>query len=338
MTSSSGVAYRSAASRHPDWFLTEPGGRRIVERGYPDLFMADVGNPGYRRRWADDVVRLLRRGPWDGVFIDDVNTSARPEAGSVAIDRYPTDTAYQAAVGAGLAYLAPRLRAIGKLSIANVGGWSEHPAVVRSWLRFVDGAMDEQFAKWSPIAGRGYRAPSGWLRQEHEVTTTEAMHKAFLAVTAATPADTQAQLFGWASLLLVGNGNAAYLAASSYTGAEPWLAAYGARLGPPDGAMRPLGGSVYARSFTRGLVLVNPSSRTRSVSLGGAFSGSGLTAARRATLRPHTGLVLVGAASSNDPSRGAPSDAWKIVVAILLAVALVVSLRRRRARTGSGRP
>lgn len=335
-TSSSGVAYRSAAPQHPRWFLTGRDGRRIVERGYPYLFMADVGNPGYQRRWRDDVVRLLRHGPWDGVFMDDVNTTTRPEAGSVAIDHYPNDAAYQAAVGAALAHVAPRIRATGKLSIANIGGWAEHPAVVHSWLRYVDGAMDEHFVKVSPAPGRGYREPSGWLNQEREVTATEAMDKAFLAVTPATPADTQAQLYGWASLLLVGNGNAAYLAASSYTGVAPWLPAYRARLGPPDGKMRPLRGGVYARSFAHGLVLVNPLGETRSASLGGVFHGSGLPATRRVTMRPHTGLVLVGVASPRVSSRGA----WEIVVGIALTLALAFGLvwvRRSRARVGSGR-
>src|SRR5579875_335009 len=83
--SSSGVPFRTATRQHPDWFLADGRGRRIQERGYPYLFMADVGNPGYRRRWTTDVLHLLRHGPWSGVFMDDVNTTPRPEAGSAVI-------------------------------------------------------------------------------------------------------------------------------------------------------------------------------------------------------------------------------------------------------------
>jgi hypothetical protein len=326
--SSSGVAYRSATRQHPDWFLADRDGRRIQEVGYPYLFMADVGNAGYRRRWTTDVLGLLRHGPWSGVFMDDVNTSPRPEAGSSVIAGFPTDTAYQAAVRGMLAYAASRIRATGRLVIANMGGWADHPAVVRSWLRYVDGAMDEKFVKYAPAPGEGYIDVRGWLSQLGEVTSTQALHKTFLAVTAARPTDAQAQLYGWASLLLAGDGNAAYLAATDYTGAEPALPAYRTRLGAPAGPMRRLREGAYARSFARGLVLVNPTGHTVRVSLA---RGARLTEAGQTTMRAHTGLVLARAVARSPK----PSRRWPLIAALVLAALLVLLLRRRR--PGSGR-
>ena len=219
--SSSGVPYAQASGAHGGWFLTTPSGTRIRENGYPYLFMADPGDRGYQRRWTADVVSLLRRGPWDGVFMDDVNASPRPEAGAATIERYPTDRAYAAAVGSMLRYAGPRIKAAGKLAIANIGEWVDHPALAHSWLRDLDGGMDEKFVKWSADPGVGYREPHQWLSQEREVLTTEKMGKRFLAVTAAAPVDAHAALYGWASLLLVADGDAAYLAAQTYDGSAP---------------------------------------------------------------------------------------------------------------------
>jgi len=332
--SSSGVPYASATRVHSGWFLTTPTGARIQESGYPYLLMADVGNRGYQQRWTADVVGLLRRGPWDGVFMDDVNASPRPEAGAATIAGYPTDAGYERAVGAMLAYAGPRIRATGKLAIANIGEWVDHPAVARSWLRDLDGGMDEKFLKWSTEPGIGYRDPKQWLSQEREALTTQAMGKRFLAVTAAAPSDTQAQLYGWASLLLVARGRASYLAAETYDGQSPWLNAYRARLGRPLGAMKAGPHGVYRRSFAGGLVVVNPTSTAARVTLGGRFSGSGLHDARITTLGPHRALVLVGASA---PTTTPHAPIVILVIAALLAFAL---WRRRRPPTvrRGGRP
>lgn len=335
--SSSGVPYSQAARVHGGWFLATPTGARIPESGYPYLFMADVGNRGYQRRWTANVVGLLRRGPWDGVFMDDVNASPRPEAGSAAIARYPTDRAYQSAVGSMLRYAGPRVHATGKLAIANIGEWVDHPALARSWLRELDGGMDEKYVKWSAQPGTGYREPHQWLSQEREVLTTQRMGKRFLAVTAATPGDAHAQLYGWASLLLVANGGASYLAADTYNGAEPWLKAYRARLGRPLGPMHRGPAGVYRRSFSGGLVLVNPTGAAVHVSLGGRFDGSGLTEARATTLGAHRAAVLVGA-----PGPVAAHRWWAPLAAVgLPALVLLLALwRRSRARalrTAAGR-
>jgi hypothetical protein len=324
--SSSGVPYAQAARVHDGWFLTTPAGERIQENGYPYLFMADVGNRGYQRRWTADVVGLLRRGPWDGVFMDDVNASPRPEAGAATIAGYPTDAAYESAVGAMLRYAGPRIRATGKLAIANIGEWVDHPALARSWLRDLDGGMDEKFLKWSTEPGVGYRGPRQWLSQEHEVLTAQSMGKRFLAVTAAAPGDAQAQLYGWASLLLVGDGRASYLAAESYDGAERWLNAYRVRLGRPLGAMTEGPGGVFRRTFSGGLVVVNPTAAAVHVSLGGRFDGSGLTRAHATRLDAHHALVLVGAPT---PAR---TRWWWPAIALLALLGLValIALRRRR--------
>jgi hypothetical protein len=302
---SSGVSYSEAATAHPEWFLEEANGTRIAEEGYSWLWMADVGNPSYQQQWTANVLRLLRTGPWDGVMMDDTNATAKFHVYPASrIAKYPTDAAYQAAMGSMLAYAGPRIQAAGKLAIPNMGGWSEYPAVIKEWLPFVSGGVDEMFVKWSTVPGEGYRDLAGWRTQIEEVRTTEQLGKRFLAVTQAEPGDSQAVRYGWASLLLAANGRSSFLAGDGYD-SETWSSEYEVSVGEPTGAASEVPGGAWKRPFAGGIVVVNPTTEALSVSLGGVYSGDGLSEANRATLQPHTALILT--ASGQEKKIGAES-------------------------------
>jgi hypothetical protein len=291
--SSSGVNYAEANAAHPEWFLLSTGGSRISEGGYSWLWMADIGNPGYQQQWTSNVLKLLASGPWDGVMMDDTNTTAKYHTEPSSIAKYPTDAAYQAAVRSMLAYAGPRIQAAGKLAIPNIGSWSEYPEVAKEWLQYVSGGVDEMFAKWSTTPGQGYRDASGWQTQIEEIQTTERMGKRFLAITQSEAGDTQAIRYGWASVLLAANGHTAFTAAANYT-SESWSSEYEAQIGEPISSATEIAGGAWKRSFTGGLVVVNPTSKTVGVSFGGTYSGSGLTDASSATMPPDTALILQG--------------------------------------------
>jgi hypothetical protein len=295
---STGVSYAEANTAHPEWFLKDTEGHRIAEQGYPWLWMADIGNPGYQQAWTANVLHILQTGPWDGVLMDDTNTTARYHVDPSKIAKYPTDAAYQQAVRSMLAYAGPRITGAGELAIPNMGSWQEYPEVVKEWLQFVSGGMDEMFVKWSSVPGEGYRGPRAWQTQVEEIETTTSMGRRFLAVTQAEPGDRQAVRFGWASVLLGAGGHTAFFAADAYTG-DTWSSEYEVPLGEPTDSAYPIGNGVWARAFTNGLVLVNPTSTAQGVSFGGLYSGSGLTGADEATLEPHGALILTRAASKD---------------------------------------
>jgi hypothetical protein len=290
--SSSGVNFGEADVTHPEWFLREADGSRIAERGWPWLWMADIGLQGYQRRWTANVLRLLRSGPWDGVLMDDTNTTARfhvPEISRIA--KYPSDPAYQQAVGSMLAYAGPRIIAAGKLAIPNVGSWPDYPAVVANWLGYVSGGMDEMFAKWSPVPGKGYSGPNLWLTQLREVQSTERMGKLFLAVTHAPAGDRGVIRYGWASALLGAGGHTSYYAAGPRFG-ESWSPSYEVALGRPRTEAWESADGIWRRGFAHGLVVVNPTLSPAMIRLHGLYSGSGLDRARTARMGPHSGLIL----------------------------------------------
>ena len=298
---SSGVGFDEADSQHEDWFLHDKSGKRVAESGYSWLWMADIGNSGYQQRWADNVVSNLRNGPWDGVFADDTNTTDKYYVNPSSIPQYPNDSAYQGATRSMLAAVSPKLHSGGYKMYANLGAWVEYPNVVKDWLQFLDGGMDEMFGKYSTGVGAGYRDPAQWKIQQGEIATTESMGKRYLSVTQAMASDTQAQRFGWASTLLAAQGNTSYFA-NQDSQFETWLPDYDAQLGSPTSDATAVAGGAYKRTFTAGLVFANPTSNTVHVTFGGSYSGSGLTGATEADLPAHSGLVL----TSPDAAKRAP--------------------------------
>ncbi|HEY2571686.1 MAG TPA: putative glycoside hydrolase [Solirubrobacteraceae bacterium] len=318
--SSSGVNYAEANGAHPSWFLTGAGGERLAFEDFRWLWAADVANPEYQRLWAANVIRLLRSGPWDGVMMDDTNTTNRYHFSPASkVSQYPTDAAYQGAVRSMLEYVGPAIQAAGKLAIPNMGSWSEYPAVVAQWLPFVSGGMDEMFVKWSKSAGQGYRGSHEWEAETGEIATTESMGKQFIAITQAEPGDVQGARYGWASTLLAGNGHTVFMASNGHLGEETWLGDYETPLGTPTGAAAPLGNGAWQRQFSNGLVLVNPTNGSVSASFAGAYSGDGLTNATGAALAPHSALVLTrGGASA---SAGALARVATVGPGLLLASA-----------------
>jgi hypothetical protein len=290
---SSGVGFDEADTAHPEWFLLNTAGQRFSFSAYGFLWAADVGDAGYQSQWADNVARTLNSAPWDGVFIDDANPTMKYHATPSSVAKYPNDAAYQAATRSMLATVSGKLRAAapGKLLIANMGAWVEYQAVVKDWLQFVDGAMDEMWVKYGKGVGEGYRDPWSWERQLENARETERQGKRFLAVTQSQTSDRSAARYGYASLLLAANaGRSSFELNSSYAD-ETWFPEYDYAIGDPAGAPSTIGG-VWTRSFTRGIVVVNPSTSTWVVTLGAAYSGSGLSSVTSASLEPHSALVL----------------------------------------------
>jgi len=291
--SSSGVNFAEAVNVHPDWFLREAKGKRIAELNYSYLWMADVGNPAYQQQWTANVLNTLQSGPWDGVFMDDTNASAKFHVDPPSkIVKYPTDAAYQEAMRSMLAYAGPQIMAAGKLAIPNMGSWHEYPEVIEGWLQFVSGGMDQQFVKTSPFRGQGYAPATTWLTQLREIKTTERMGKRFLAATSAPAGDNRARRYGWASVLLAGGGHTAFFASNIRSG-DTWSPEYEVPLGRPASGATPIGAGGWARAFAAGLVVVNPTAARLKLRFDGVYSGSGLKHAQGATLRPHTALILI---------------------------------------------
>jgi endo-alpha-1,4-polygalactosaminidase (GH114 family) len=292
--SADGVSYQEALTQHPEWLLRDRAGQPIRCTGFPYLWAMDIGNRGFQRAWATEVVHELKTQGWDGVFMDNVNPTIRYYHDPTDVAKYPSDASYSAAVTSALAYIAPKIHAAGKLAMANIGSWPNYRATATRWLRYLDGAMDERFAKFTPARGQGYRSPGEWRTELSILQQVQREGKWFMGITQSSDGDTQAERFGWATMLLGSAGHAIFaLQNDANYGVETWFSDYEAPIGHPLGPASQQPSGVHRRRFSRGLVLVNPTARRLTVRLGGRYTGDGLHSARTATMAPHTGLILV---------------------------------------------
>jgi hypothetical protein len=300
-TSPSGVAYGEAK---PSWFLKNTSGQNFTGEGFPWLWAMDIGSREYQEKWTQNVVSELTSKGWDGVLLDDASATMKYHYNPSAIAKYPSDASYAAAMESALAYIGPRIQAAGKLAIPNFATWVETPQTYDNWLQYVSGALDEMFVKWGRSApGEGYREPGQWKTQMEEARYANQHGKIFLAFTQGTTGDTQAQRYGYASVLM--GSESASLSSYAYTpnyATEQWMPEYEYEIGSPTGLASVGSEGVWRRGFSNGLVLVNPSNTTRTVSFGGTYSGSGLTNATGGTMGPHTSLILYGEAAAPEPT------------------------------------
>jgi len=279
------------AEAHPEWYLLDTAGRRFTSSTFDYLYAADVGSLSYQQKWADNALAMVRSGPWDGVFADDTNATLRYHHAVSDVAQYPTDAAYQAATESALATIAPRFAATGKLLVPNFGAWREYPDVVGDWLGRVGGGMDEMFVRTRSTSGDGYLTGSEWQTQLDEVKRAAALGKEMLAISHGAATDAEAARYGYATVLLGGQGLTSFALHDDYT-TENWFPEYDLPIGTPIALEHEEAGGVHRRVFSNGLVLVNPTMTAVTVSLGGSYSGSGLAGATTATMAPHSGLVL----------------------------------------------
>ena len=307
--SASGVYYAQAHRDHPEWFLHNTDGRRFTSWSYDWLWAMDVGNSAYQRQWADNVLYELQAEGWDGVFMDDVNPTFKYHYTPSRIAKYPNDAAYTAATRSALAAITPRIRGAGKRAVANIGSWSEYYSTGIAWLDYLDGAMDEMFLKFGNTPGQGYD-PGRWGTQINEIRETQRRGKDFLGITHSAPDDAQAALFGYATMLLAGEGGRAHFALAHDYAHETWFPEYDYDLGSPVGPPERDDSGVWRRRFERGLVVVNPTREAKRVSLGRTYRGSAIARAGEGSLGPTSGLVLKGDGADGGgrgPAATAPS-------------------------------
>jgi hypothetical protein len=288
-----GVAYTDADTSHPEWFLKDAGGNRITYNGHADYTLMDIGDPGYQAAWASNVITQAKRDGWELVFADDLGLALYATSGMPV--KYPDPTAWQGAVKSFLQAVHPKLAAAGLKLVANVVSGVTYPAVRKELLQWVDGTMEEGWMRPS-VERTALLATAAWPKQLAEAQDAEQAGKLFLAELPATSSDTRAVRYGLATYLLAAGGMSSYdVSGSPSHTTEQWFAEFDTalQLGPPAGSATRLDSGVYRREFAAGAVLVNPTTASQTVDLGGRFSGSGLSGVSDVTLEATTGLVLL---------------------------------------------
>ena len=275
-----GLGYCWTDANHPDWFLTDTTGARIEFCDFHGAWQMDVGDAGYQQRWLDNVLGDLRSASWDGVMLDDTNQSETWHLCGRTIAKYPSAADYAAATESFLARVGPGLRAAGYLALPNIAldDWWTAAGKARwdRWVSYCSGAVQEYFTKWGRDSGRWFTddgVHDDWSLRQALFARAQALGKTFVGVTYAPSSDLRSMRYARASFLLDWNGGASALVFEPTTpeAQDPYAEQWTTDLGTPTGA-RVKVGVAWKRTFTGGVVVLNPSpSTTQTVSLDGPY-------------------------------------------------------------------
>jgi hypothetical protein len=298
-TPSTGVSYHEADGVHEEWFLHDAAGDRLIYCDYPEVWAADIGDPGYQRRWLDNVRERILRDGFDGVMMDDVNTFPGHCLGSLGtpIAEYDTDEAYGDAVVEFMEVVGPELIAGGLLVAPNIA--------MNPW----EDVMRAQALAIAPHTTQVTR--EYWMRwddsenftgSEWESTLTfyedvEALGVGFLALTYGPGHEgaLQGQRYGRASFLLAWDGVADSAWGYQDEQVDPWSEEWAIDPGLPVES-RTADGSGWRRAYTGGTVLVNADdSASRTFSLDRPHIDGDGNLVSELTLQPGQAMVLVHA-------------------------------------------
>lgn len=298
-----GVPYDEARRR--GWLLRDEAGNLLVNRSYPSNYIADVGSPAYQRAWLDHVSRILRQNGDDGIFLDDVLLDLEPLAGTEAA-KYPTAEQWAQAQLSFVRAVGDGLRAKGYYVLVNASAYvpgspsaSNGSGTISWWRRiapYVSGLTNEYYQETSngsdtlrTYGSAWYQAWSGWQRL---MATTQALGKDFFGVTYGPADDARRMSYGKASFLLDWDGGGGAFIYQPSDRQDPWNGAWTRDIGRPEAPKRRVG-TAWLRTYTGGIVLVNPDpSRSQHLDLGRDYLSSDGTAVSQVTLAPTTGLIL----------------------------------------------
>lgn len=286
-----GVGYCAAAAQHPEWFLKDTTGARVEFCDYPGTWQMDVGSSSYQDAWVASVATTLKRDGWDGVMIDDVNSTERYHLCGKTLATYPTDAAYESATRGFLARVGPSLTSQGLLALPNIN-YDCWEACFSSFIQYTSGAVREWWSKNS-TGSTGHYSDAGWDWSDSFLRLTQQAGKIFIGITYAPADDVRSMRYARASFLLDYNGGSSALIFEPAQGSiDPWNAEWTVDLGAAKAARYQVGGA-WRRDFAGGTVVVNPASASSAtVALGGSYllpDGSTVTTV---TLPPTTAVIL----------------------------------------------
>jgi hypothetical protein len=297
--SDTGVAYAEAAAH--GWLLHDASGNEI--RAVGDAALGDVGSEPFQRAWLANVSHFLLTHHAGGVFIDNVVCSLGDLVPGQQVVKYPTAAAWADAEASFLAYVGPRLKAMGLYVAINAycAGADNGSANNGWWARLapsVSGEATEYFEQNPNDPTQSYfNSPTtswlgNWLGKLNVIRVAQQHGRDGFAITAGTRDNTSLMTYARASYLLVWNGRGGGFIYNTMDGSDPWNSAWTASIGRPVRSMQRTG-PVFFRRYTAGYVVVNPSQSAVTAQLPpGLRTVAGQAAGSSVQLAPTTAAIF----------------------------------------------
>jgi hypothetical protein len=296
---------------HPEWILHDSGGHFLFipfdcKNGTCARYAGDVASPGFRNWWIGEMKKVLSRGHYAGLWIDDVNMEFRVGDGygkqSAPLDsttgRPMTWNAWRDHVAS---FTEEIRRAFPKLEIIENPIWfagpqptrDKDPAIQRQ-LRTADSINIER----GSASDQGLTGGTGQWSIHALLDYIDRVHAAGPGVTMEEyDLDSRNREYALAGYFLISSGKDRF--GDGNSNPENWWRGYDVDLGAPLGP-RVYRDGVYSRAFSRGMVLLGePGLASQTVQLPSAFiTLEGTTPVRSIHLSARQGVILLKADDS----------------------------------------
>ena len=285
------------------WFLLDKSGNRMTdlysEDSRKNVFWMDWGNPNWQKYWVDDVIGDLEMGYWDGVFADCNFVGIQKYWAPNGVLQYTSDDEFNEAIESFNKYAYERINAIGKLFVPNladaVGEWVQR-------IEYTHGGVDEGFVNITRWSKNIWRSAEQWEQQVSNLEETCAREKVYFAMAHNRGLNEQDLLFNLASFLLGQDGKNAFFYNAGIPGYEfenymedykQFQHIYDVNIGNPDGKRYQKDG-LWFREYKNGLVLANPTSSLKQLTLGKEYiDPSGSVISGTIQVSGHEGIILL---------------------------------------------
>lgn len=234
----------------PHWFLKDKDGNNICVDEGPDnkYCIMDPANNEWRSFLVERIKEMQQTYRWSGVFLDNIDGSLYRADGYAK--GYNEDTYRDASIDM-LAYIRRNINAPLYANLTNMTNDTREKALIH-----LDGAMLERcIVDWHD----GYIQPSAWIDDLNLIIKAQSYNKHIMCVSQGDDSDADRLQFSYASYLLAANGKSSFRYDTEYP-VYSWYDIYNKRMGKPLSGITTDNGW-YVRTFERGRVMVNPSSR-----------------------------------------------------------------------------
>jgi hypothetical protein len=292
------------STQYPDsWYLRDANGNKIRAIGF-NTYLLDPRNPA----WQAEVLRLCQTrlvySGYDGCFVDVLGLSGVNPLSVTGVPIDPrtgvawTKTAWLQATEGIAEYVRTAIapRPVMGNGLGFGGSYFNKDAPTESILDGMSGGMAEVFVRPAFSAVNFYKNEVNWKYDVDMLADAAARGQFVTAITKVWSSSTAAQQDAWHRYAL-GTFLLGYQPGSAYftfrtdknlTTPSPY---WDVQIGDPTGAYAKVGG-VYQRTFTNGRVLVNPTTASVTVSLGGSYKNLDGGTVSSVTLAPHAAQIL----------------------------------------------
>jgi len=271
--------FTTIEQQDPSWFAHDAKGNLINLHMFPDNYLMDMGNAGFRAWHAQQLAATVNEYGFDGALDDSVGTAALSTnyASGTPIDTVTgkpyTDAEYLA--NSVLMLNADKAALDGKYLAFNglISGTEYESDTSILATSNADAGMSEHFLREPTTPMTSFPSTSA-LDDTLEMMSSMAAHgKAFLGFTKVWVSASSSQLAKWEqyvlAVYLLGKGSASYWDFMPSKDADNTVVSYSNmqdQLGAPLGAYT-TNGSTLSRSFQYGSVSLNTSTDTASITV-----------------------------------------------------------------------